>query len=218
MRLQKLCHNQLYTSTTVTQSAATKSRMILPQGYATPLLQGDVEAGREVGLNGYLAATGENHSFQGCSTQGLDLKPLSWEVAQVRTAPGIQPSPNQFGDFILVLSRAFPIRDKAKKGRRGQAGREVCAAWLGWCSHTCTPAVLLVPRGVQAALNGKLLKFGASSLGRHGGGWRGSRLATQRDWTCRQAGRQAGWLTGNWGTGGMFNSPSLPKCLHFHPG
>lgn len=83
------------------------------------LPQEDVEAGREMGLNGYLAPTGENHSFQGCLTQGLDLKSPSWEDAQARTAPGTQPSPNQFGDFILVLSCAPPIRNRAKKGRGG---------------------------------------------------------------------------------------------------
>ena len=67
----------------------------------------NVKAGGEVGLNGYLAPTGENHSFQGCSTRGLDLKPPNWEDAQARTAPSIQPSPNQFGDFILVLCFSY---------------------------------------------------------------------------------------------------------------
>lgn len=53
-------------------------------GMCYTLSQEDMEAGREVGLNRYLAPTGENHSFQGCLTQGLDLKPLSWKDAQAR--------------------------------------------------------------------------------------------------------------------------------------
>lgn len=44
---------------------------------------------------GNLAPTGANHSFQSWVIQGLDLKPLRWEDAQ---------TPNEFGDFILVLS------------------------------------------------------------------------------------------------------------------
>lgn len=54
-------------------------------GMRNTLPQEDMEAGREVGLKGYLAPTGENCSFQGCSTQGLDLKPPSWEDAQDST-------------------------------------------------------------------------------------------------------------------------------------
>lgn len=97
-------------------------------GMCCTLPQEDVEAGKEVGLNRYLAPTGGNHSFQGYLTQGLDLKPLSWKDAQARTAPGVQPSPSHFGDFVLVLSCASSVRDTAEKEKErvgGQGG--VCS-------------------------------------------------------------------------------------------
>lgn len=94
------------------------------RGHFTPemcstLTQEHMETPREVGLGGYLAPTGANHSFQGSVIQGSDLKPLRWEYAQARAAPGIQPSSNQFGNFILVLCYVSPTRDRAIKGRRG---------------------------------------------------------------------------------------------------
>lgn len=93
-------------------------------GMCDALLREDVEAGREVGLNGCSAPAGKNYIFQGCLTRGLELKPPSWEDAPARTAPGIQPSLNQFGDFILVFSYASTIRDRANKGWSGRAGRD----------------------------------------------------------------------------------------------
>lgn len=73
-------------------------------GMGSTLTQEHMETPRKAGLGGYLAPTGANHSFQGWVIQILNLKPLRWEDAQARAAPGIQLSSNQFGDFILVLS------------------------------------------------------------------------------------------------------------------